>query len=135
MKTTTHAVGDTIGLASTLSWRLRDFLSPLLDRLDHALDRRLVKTFAATIEIFLQQRYRASGLLLSELGAFLASPAHAPAGTKRLSGSPVHAQHAAPSAAFAEVDGPLPGGVALAAGRTASDGAGLPQRGTATALG
>jgi hypothetical protein len=85
MKTLTKDVGDTIGLASMLSAQLRDFLAPVLLRLDQELDRRLVKTFAATIEVFLQQRYRASGLLLSELGAFLASPEHAPAGTKRLS--------------------------------------------------
>jgi hypothetical protein len=85
MKTIAHEFGDTPALASTLSQRLQDFLCPLLVRLDQELDRRLVKTFAATIEVFLQQRYRASGLLLSELGAFLASPAHAPAGTKRLS--------------------------------------------------
>jgi hypothetical protein len=85
MKTTTHDVGDTTGLASILSVRLGDFLSPLLLRWDRAVDRRLVKTFAATISILLEQRHRASGLLLSELGAFLAGPEHAPAGTKRLS--------------------------------------------------
>lgn len=85
MKTHPHDVGDTIGLASILSVRLQDFLSPLLLRLDRALDRRLVKTLAATISILLEQRHRASGLLLSELGAFLAGPEHAPAGTKRLS--------------------------------------------------
>lgn len=72
-------------LASTLSARLEDFLAPLLIRLDQALDRRLVKTFAATLSILLEQRYRASGLLLSELGAFLGGFGHAPAGTKRLS--------------------------------------------------
>lgn len=85
MKTPTFEVGDTPALASTLSARLQDFLSPLLIRLDQAVDGRLVKTFAAMIELFLQQRYRASGLLLSELGAFLAGAEHAPAGTKRLS--------------------------------------------------
>lgn len=84
MKTNAYEFGDTPALASTLTQRLQNFLAPLLLRLDQALDRRLVKTFAATIEVFLQQRYRASGLLLSQLGAFLASPAHAPAGTKRL---------------------------------------------------
>jgi hypothetical protein len=85
MKTLTSEFGDTPALASILSARLEAFLAPLLLRLDQVLDRRLVRTFAATIEVFLHERYRASGLLLSELGAFLASPAHAPAGTKRLS--------------------------------------------------
>lgn len=72
-------------LARTFRERLECFLAPLLIRLDEQLDRRLVKTFAATIEILLQNRYRSTGLLLSELGAFLLSPEHAPAGTKRLS--------------------------------------------------
>lgn len=84
MKTNANEFGDTPALASTLTQRLQEYLSPLLLRLDQLLDRRLVRTFAATIEVFLQQRYRASGLLLSQLGAFLDSPAHAPAGTKRL---------------------------------------------------
>jgi hypothetical protein len=85
MQTITAGLSDSSALAHILSQRLQDFLAPLLLRLDRALDRRLVKTFAALIEIFLQQRYRASGLLLSELGAFLCGPEHAPAGTKRLS--------------------------------------------------
>lgn len=71
-------------LAPILQERLQAFLSPLLVRLEW-LGRRLVKTFAATVEILLQNRYRSSGLLLSELGAFLTSPEHAPAGTKLLS--------------------------------------------------
>lgn len=85
MKTIRTEVGDPIGLASILSSRLQDFLSPLLLHLDQAVDRRLVKTFAATVSILLEQRYRATGLLLSELGAFLGGFSHAPAGTKRLS--------------------------------------------------
>lgn len=72
-------------LARTMQERLKEHLKPLLVRLDEKLDLRLVRTFAACIEILLQNRYRASGLLLSELGAFLTSPGHAPAGTKRLS--------------------------------------------------
>lgn len=72
-------------LAHILHQRLQDFLAPLLVDLDALLDRRLVQTFAATIQVLLQNRYRSSGLLLSELGALLASPEHAPAGTKRLS--------------------------------------------------
>jgi hypothetical protein len=85
MKTLTSEVGDTLVLASILSSRLQDFLSPLLIELDQVLDRRLVKTFAATLSLLLEQRYRATGLLLSELGAFLGGFSHAPAGTKRLS--------------------------------------------------
>lgn len=72
-------------LARTFRERLDGFLAPLLIRLDQTLDSRLVKTFAATIGILLQNRYRSTGLLLSELGAFLLSPERAPAGTKRLS--------------------------------------------------
>lgn len=75
----------TPALARTLSERLSSFLSPLLCRLDERIDVRLVRTFAATIQILLQNRYRAGGLLLSELGALLLGPEHAPAGTKRLS--------------------------------------------------
>jgi hypothetical protein len=72
-------------LARTFRERLESFLAPLLVRLDKQLDSRLVRTFAATMEVLLQNRYRSGGLLLSELGAFLTSPEHAPAGTKRLS--------------------------------------------------
>lgn len=85
MKTIAAGLGDSAALASTLSARLECFVAPLLVRLDQVLDRRLVQTFAALLSILLLQRYRATGLLLSELGAFLAGAAHAPAGTKRLS--------------------------------------------------
>jgi hypothetical protein len=85
MKTIASELCSASTLASTLSGRLERFLSPLLVRLDQVLDRRLVQTFAATLSILLEQRYRASGLLLSELGAFLGGFGHAPAGTKRLS--------------------------------------------------
>lgn len=61
------------------------FLQPLLVWLDAVLDLRLVQTFVSTICVILQFRHRNNGLLLSELGAFLISPAHAPAGTKRIS--------------------------------------------------
>src|SRR6185436_15018507 len=76
---------STSALAHTFRERLEGFLAPLLIRLDEQLDSRLVRTFAATLEILLQNRHRSGGLLLSELGAFLTSPEHAPAGTKRLS--------------------------------------------------
>lgn len=76
---------STPDLARTLRERLDAYLAPLLVLLDKKLDSRLVRTFAATVEIVLQNRDRGAGLLLSELGAFLTSPEHAPAGTKRLS--------------------------------------------------
>lgn len=85
MKTIASELCSASALASTLSGRLERYLTPLLLRLDELLDRRLVQTFASTFCILLEQRYRASGLLLSELGAFLAGFGHAPAGTKRLS--------------------------------------------------
>jgi hypothetical protein len=74
---------STFALAHTFRERLKGFLAPLLARLDEQLDSRLVRTLGATVEVLLQNRY--SGLLLSELGAFLTSPEQAPAGTKRLS--------------------------------------------------
>ena len=71
--------------AQRLSQKLQAFVDPLLERLDAMLDRRLVRTFAETVGAILRFRDTTRGLLLSELGAWLASPAHAPAGTKRLS--------------------------------------------------
>ncbi len=65
--------------------QLETFLHPLLLWLDASLDKRLVRTFLRTVQAILQFRHRAHGLLLSELGAYLLSPAQAPAGTKRLS--------------------------------------------------
>jgi hypothetical protein len=76
---------STSALAHTFRERLKGFLAPLLARLDEHLDSRLVRTLGATVEVLLQNRHRSTGLLLSELGAFLTSPEHAPAGTKRLS--------------------------------------------------
>ena len=49
------------------------------------VDVRLVQTFLATLHVLREFRHRHNGLLLSELGAYLSSPHHAPAGTKRLS--------------------------------------------------
>jgi hypothetical protein len=65
--------------------QLEVFLQPLLVSLDQHLDARLVRTLVHTIAALLQWRNRAQGLLLSELGGYVLSPAHAPAGTKRLS--------------------------------------------------
>lgn len=72
-------------VAVQVQWQLEAFLQPLLVSLDQHLDARLVRTFVHTIRALLQWRNRAHGLLLSELGAYLLTPAHAPAGTKRLS--------------------------------------------------
>ena len=73
-------------LSVSLAEQLHGFAAPLLSTLDALLDARLVRTLLATLEAVLAFRSRAHGLLLSELGAFLAeTPEHAPAGTKRLS--------------------------------------------------
>jgi hypothetical protein len=68
-------------VAQHLMGQLINFLAPLLQE----LDRRLVRTFLYTLVALIEFRHRANGLLLSELGAYLDSPARAPAGTKRLS--------------------------------------------------
>ena len=72
-------------LSATLEAQLVAFVRPILEALNQQLDVRLVRTFLATLCAILSWRHRAHGLLLSELGAYLAGPAHAPAGTKRLS--------------------------------------------------
>ena len=72
-------------LATQVRQRLLGFLTPLLRTLDQQLDRRLVVTFVETLQALLIWRHRNLGLLLSELGSYLAAPGHAPAGTKRLS--------------------------------------------------
>jgi len=76
---------DPAAVATDLRLKLFAFVLPLLQQLDEAIDRRLVRTFLCTLEAILRLRSRAHGLLLSELGAYLMSPEHAPAGTKRLS--------------------------------------------------
>ena len=72
-------------MAQGLGEALARFLFPFLVELDRLLDKRLVRTFLATIEVMITFRDRANGLLLSELGSYLATPDKAPAGTKRLS--------------------------------------------------
>jgi len=72
-------------MAQGLTAQLAHFLFPLLVELDRLLDKRLVRTFLHSIAVILTFRDRANGLLLSELGGYLLSAAHAPAGTKRLS--------------------------------------------------
>ena len=72
-------------MAQGLGEAVARFLFPLLVELDTLLDKRLVRTFLATIQVIITFRDRANGLLLSELGGYLATPDKAPAGTKRLS--------------------------------------------------
>lgn len=72
-------------VAWQLSQQLTTFVQPLLAKLDALVDLRLVQTFLATLQVLVEFRHRNNGLLLSELGAYLATPEHAPAGTKRLS--------------------------------------------------
>src|SRR5438045_3240939 len=85
--TTVHAPDASISpsLSETLRTHLQAFMAPLVKELDFFIDRRLVHTLVATVEAILVFRNRAQGLLLSELGGYLLSPEHAPAGTKRLS--------------------------------------------------
>lgn len=82
---TSPALQEGSALSASLQQRLASFVAPLLTKLDAKMDVRLVRTFLATLAAILQFRNRPQGLLLSELGAFLLSPQHAPAGTKRLS--------------------------------------------------
>lgn len=71
--------------ARALEEELTRFLAPVVEWLDTLLDKRLTRTLVASIIALLEWRNRAHGLLLSELGAYICDPAHAPAGTKRLS--------------------------------------------------
>lgn len=71
-------------LSHEVAQRLSAFLAPLLRQLDHQLDVRLVRTFAATVVNLVRQRDRTLSLLLTELGELLTDGAHAPAGVKRL---------------------------------------------------
>ncbi len=64
---------------------LQSFIGPLEQWLDQQIDRRLVRTFFLALVAIVRLRHSRSGLLLSELGAHILSPAQAPAGTKRLS--------------------------------------------------
>ena len=62
---------------------LQSFIGPLEQWLDRQIDRRLVRTFFLALVAIVRLRNSRSGLLLSELGAHILSPAQAPAGTKR----------------------------------------------------
>ena len=61
------------------------YLQPVLDRLDTQIDKRLVRNFYDLFISILIFRHTKMGLLLSELGAYICGPKHAPAGTKRIS--------------------------------------------------
>lgn len=71
--------------AQLLHNQLAQFVNTLLVELDERLDKRLVRTFLLTLQAIISFRHSQYGLLLSELGGFILSPAQAPAGTKRLS--------------------------------------------------
>ncbi|MGE5262339.1 MAG: transposase [Acidobacteriota bacterium] len=71
--------------AALLADQCYAFLRPLLVELHARLDRRLVQTLLGLVLAVVLHRHSTHGLLLSELGGYLLSPAHAPAGTKRLS--------------------------------------------------
>ena len=64
---------------------LQSFIGPLEVWLDRQVDRRLVRTLFLALVAIVRLRHSRSGLLLSELGAHILSPAQAPTGTKRLS--------------------------------------------------
>lgn len=82
---TSRRVPQAHPLARRVREELRNFVAPLLRSLDQQLDRRLVVTFLETLQALLIWRHRNLGMLLSELGSYLAPPGRAPAGTKRLS--------------------------------------------------
>ena len=78
-----HGVGREQG--QEVGGLLQSFIGPLEQWLDRQIDRRLVRTFFLALVAIVRLRDSRSGLLLSELGAHILSPAQAPAGTKRLS--------------------------------------------------
>lgn len=72
-------------VAHLLRSHLVQFLHPVAQRLAAQLDIRLVQTAVDLVQVILTHRHRALGLLLTELGGYLLSPAQAPAGAKRIS--------------------------------------------------
>ena len=78
-------------LAIGIGGRCHGFLSPFLRQLDTHLDQRLVRTLANTVVAMIENRNKRFCLMLSELGALLAGPRHAPC-TKRL-GNLLHSDH------------------------------------------
>lgn len=73
------------GLGSFLLKQIDKYLQPLLFSLDQQIDKRLVRTFFDVFVSIIRFRNRPFGLVLSELGAYVLNPEHAPAGTKRVS--------------------------------------------------
>ena len=61
-----------------------DYIGPLVNSLREKLDKRLTYTVFDSFIGMLQFRDRTNSLLLSELGAYVNGPEHAPAGTKRI---------------------------------------------------
>lgn len=68
-----------------LQTKAQYYLQPLQQQLLAQIDKRLVATFTTLFASILLFRNSKMGLLLSELGGYIAGYAHAPAGTKRLS--------------------------------------------------
>lgn len=68
-----------------LQTKAQQYLQPLEAKLLAQIDKRLVATFSTLFFSILLFRNHKMGLLLSELGSYIAGYAHAPAGTKRLS--------------------------------------------------
>jgi hypothetical protein len=79
-------------LAAEMRARLTQFVRPVMTKLAQQLDICLVQTARDLVQVILTHRHRAVGLLLSELGGYLFGPAHAPAGTKRIS-TLIHAKN------------------------------------------
>jgi hypothetical protein len=72
-------------MAQGLGHLLLTFLGPLMWELDRSVDKRLIRTFAHTIEAILTFRDQMRGLLLTELGGYLDRVEGGGGGTKRLS--------------------------------------------------
>src|SRR5262245_29678960 len=72
-------------LAHDLRTHLVQFLQPVAEHLAAELDIRLVQTAIDLVQVILTHRHRPLGLLLTELGGYLLSPAQAPATSKRIS--------------------------------------------------
>ena len=77
--------GSKTGASYFLLRQVARYLQPLEQQLDQKIDKRLVRTFYDLFVSILIFRHTKMGLLLSELGAYICGPAHAPAGTKRIS--------------------------------------------------
>jgi hypothetical protein len=71
-------------MAEVIGRDLLEFLTPVLERLETVLDKRLVRTFAQTVLAIVRNRDRARCLIQMELGALLLGADKAKAGAKRL---------------------------------------------------